>query len=137
MEKVKTLLKLYEGAVQFTKDAKDGMVNGDKKLKNESISKVISIITQLDCALDLEVGGELAENLSGLYKYIMNRITHANVHDDADAINEVEGLLNNLKEAFEGAANKTSTNPESKNNLTQANVSENQPNKERGLRIEI
>jgi len=102
--KGKILLLLYDGAIRFTRFARMGMERKDPKIKGENISKVIAIITELDCALDQEKGKELAENLAGLYQYMLRRLTHANVNNEIQPLEEVERLLNELKEAFEAAA---------------------------------
>jgi len=130
--KVQTLLKVLEGSILFTQNAREAMNNNDDRTKSENISKVISILTQLDCALDINVGGELAQNLSGLYKYMMNRLTYANIQDDPEILNEVISLLTNIKEGFDGAALKTTDNT-----TINKNISTNQKSNERGLRIDI
>jgi len=104
--KEKILLMLYEGAVRFLKLASMGIDEKNAKIRGENISKVIGILTELDCALDRKAGGELVENLSGLYRYMVDRLTHANVKNDPDALDEVERLLTELKDGFEGAAQK-------------------------------
>ncbi|MEA3221858.1 MAG: flagellar export chaperone FliS, partial [Thermodesulfobacteriota bacterium] len=54
--------------------------------------------------LDREKGGELAENLSVLYRYLMGRLGAANIKNDPEALEEVERLLRELYEGFKGAA---------------------------------
>jgi flagellar protein FliS len=61
-------------------------------------------LTELDCALDRENGGKLAENLGMLYRYVMERLTTANIKNDPEALKEVEQLLSELYEGFKGAA---------------------------------
>ena len=102
--KEKILLKVYEGAVRFVKLACMGIEDKSAKIRGENISKVIGILTELDCALDREADDEIVENLSDLYRYMVDRLTHANVKDDPDALKEVERLLTALKDGFEGAA---------------------------------
>jgi len=109
--KGKILLLLYDGAIRFTRFARMGMERKDPKIKGENISKVIAIITELDCALDQEKGKELAENLAGLYQYMLRRLTHANVNNEVQPLEEVERLLNELKEAFETAAQQLDETP--------------------------
>jgi len=104
--KEKILLMLYEGAVRFVRFARMGMEEKSAKTKGENISKVLGVLTELDCALDREGGGELVENLSDLYHYMMDRLTHANVKNDPEALNEVERLLTELKDGFEGVLQK-------------------------------
>ncbi|MCK4391241.1 MAG: flagellar export chaperone FliS [Desulfobacterales bacterium] len=104
--KEQILLMLYDGAVRFVRFARMGIEKKNPKIRGENISKVLGILTELDCALDREGGGELVENLSDLYGYMMNRLTDANVKNDTDALNEVGRLLTELKEGFEGALQK-------------------------------
>jgi flagellar protein FliS len=104
--KEKMLLMLYEGAVRFVKLASMGIDEKNAKTRGENISKVIGILTELDCALDRRAGGDIVENLSGLYRYMVDRLTHANVKNDPDALDEVERLLTELKDGFEEAAQK-------------------------------
>jgi len=105
--KGKILLMLFEGAVRFTKFARMGMEKKDPRIKGENISKVLAILTELDCALDQERGKELADNLTGLYQYMMRRLTHANLKNEIEPLEEVEKLLNELKEAFDNAVKQT------------------------------
>jgi flagellar protein FliS len=81
-----------------------GIEEKSAKMRGENISKVIGILTELDCALDRDADDELVENLSDLYRYMVDRLTHANVKNDPDALKEVERLLTALKDGFEGAA---------------------------------
>jgi flagellar secretion chaperone FliS len=94
------LVKLLEGTVRFVRAARDGLDAGSPKIKGENISKAIAIITELDCALDRDMGGSLVENLSSLYPYILRRLTLANLSNDNWILGEVEGLLLTLKEGF-------------------------------------
>ena len=98
------LLMLYEGALMFLRIAQRGIEEKNSRLKGENISKVLAILTEFDCALDREKGGELAENLSVLYRYMMNRLGAANIKNDPEALEEVERLLRELYEGFKGAA---------------------------------
>ena len=104
--KEKILLMLYEGAVRFLKFARMGIEEKNPKIRGENISKVLAILTELDCALDREIGGDLVENLSDLYHYMMDRLVYASVKNDIEAIDEVERLLTELKDGFEGALQK-------------------------------
>lgn len=98
------LLKLYGGAIQFVKMAKKGIEENRPNIRGENISKVMAIITELQCALDLEKGGQIAEHLEGLYRYTMNQLSFANCRNHTAALDEVEQILLTLKEGFESAA---------------------------------
>ncbi len=97
------LVKLLEGTVRFVQAARAGLEAGNPKIKGENISRAIAIITELDCALDRDMGGNLVENLSGLYRYILRRLTLANLRNDDRVLGEVEGLLLTIKEGFADA----------------------------------
>jgi flagellar protein FliS len=105
-QNIKNLLMLLDGAVRYTQYARQGIENNDVKISNENISKIISILSQLDAALDKSVGGEIAENLSGLYKFLMNQYTQANLQEDPSLLDDAEKILKDIKEAFDGAAKK-------------------------------
>jgi flagellar protein FliS len=108
-KKDQILLMLYDGALKFVRFARIGIEEKSPKIKGENISKIMAILTELDCALDREIGGPLAENLSRLYQYMMDRLTVANINCDAEALNEVGRLLSELREGFEGAIKKECT----------------------------
>ena len=105
-DKRKILLMLYDGAVRFVRYARLGIEKNDPKLKGENISKVLAILTELDCALNREMTGDYITNLAALYRYMMNRLTVANLKNDNGALTEVESILSELKEAFETAFEK-------------------------------
>ncbi|MBW2167560.1 MAG: flagellar export chaperone FliS [Deltaproteobacteria bacterium] len=102
------LLMLYDGAMKFVRFARLGIKKKNAKIRGENISKVMAILTELDCALDREMGEELVENLSDLYHYMMDRLAIANMKNDIGALDEVEKLLRELKEGFDEAAKKES-----------------------------
>jgi len=97
------LLILYENLLTEIKKARMGIEDRNPKVKGESISKALSIITELDCALDNDAGGEMAENLSMLYHYVMDRLTVANMKYDLDALDDAQGVLVELNDGFREA----------------------------------
>jgi flagellar secretion chaperone FliS len=105
-DKSQMLLMLYDGAIKFIRFARSGIEQDDARIKGENISKALAIVTELDCALDREMDAEFIGNISMLYRYMMNRLTTANQKNDADALTEIEGILAELKDAFETASGK-------------------------------
>jgi flagellar protein FliS len=93
---------LFEGALLAISNAKHDMVEKNHATKGKSISKAIAIIGEgLNASLDKKVGGELAQNLSSLYDYMVQRLVHANVTNDPAVLDEISGLLTELKDAWE------------------------------------
>ncbi|UQY42735.1 flagellar export chaperone FliS [Mixta hanseatica] len=92
---------LFDGALSAMKKAVILMEQGDIPGKGQALSKAINIITGgLRAGLNHEAGGEIAANLDGLYDYMTRRLLHANLHNDAEAIAEVERLLTNIADAW-------------------------------------
>lgn len=98
----KLILMLFEGAHVALSSALVHMKNGDVNAKGAAISKAIAIITSgLQASLDVEAGGELAQQLNGLYDYMGRRLLQANLHNDPGGIEEVSCLLGELSGAWE------------------------------------
>src|SRR5262249_15171428 len=67
---------------------------------SEALSKAYAIVSELYVSLDHAQYPELCKNLEGLYDFCMQRITHANRHNDVKAIEDVMRVLSPVREAF-------------------------------------
>ncbi|CNK69571.1 flagellar protein FliS [Yersinia intermedia] len=95
------IVMLFDGAQSALVRARILMNQGDIPAKGAALSKAINIISNgLSAGLDMEKGGELAQNLSALYDYMSRRLLHANLHNDEQAITEVLALLENIADAW-------------------------------------
>jgi flagellar protein FliS len=54
----------------------------------------------LDATAAGEAGAELVGNLSSLYDYVVRRLFQANLHNDVQALDEAEQLLENIASAW-------------------------------------
>jgi len=97
------LILLYEGAIRFLKIARKGITEKDIEKTHNNLIKTQRIITEFMLTLDMEIGGEIAENLYRLYEYLHHRLVHANLKKDIHAIDEVLKHLVSLKETWEQA----------------------------------
>lgn len=98
----KLVSMLFEGALLAIAKAKYQMLDKQTAAKGASISKAIAIIGEgLNASLDQSVGGELAQNLSALYGYMVTRLVEANLKNDTAILDEVARLLAELKDAWE------------------------------------
>jgi len=93
---------LMEGVLEKIALAKGNMANNNIAGKGENISKGIAIIGGLKSSLNKEVGGTLAENLSNLYDYMANRLVVANLLNDENILDEVTGLMAEIKMGWDG-----------------------------------
>ena len=70
--------------------------------KAKDVSVALSIVSGLRGSLDMERGGEIAENLDGLYDYIQRRLLLANARNDEEGLEEVLRLLREIKAGWDG-----------------------------------
>ena len=92
---------LYDALLQSIAQARGAMERQQTSMKGELIGKAIGIISGLREGLDLQQGGELAANLDSLYQYMVSRLLEANVKNDAAPLDEVAGLLRNVKTGWD------------------------------------
>lgn len=98
----KLIAMLFEGAMIAILRAQDHMQAGQIVEKGQAISKAISIIDSgLHASLNLEAGGEMAQNLDALYGYMTQQLTQAHIKNDPAMLQEVHGLLADLKSAWD------------------------------------
>ena len=95
------IVMLFDGAHSALIRARLFLDAGHLAEKGLALSKAINIIDNgLKSALNMEAGGELSINLASLYEYMVRRLLIANLHNDVEAIVEVENLLNNIADAW-------------------------------------
>ena len=92
---------LMEGGLTRIAQARGAMERQQTAMKGELIGKAMGIIGGLRAGLDLQQGGELAANLDSLYQYMVSRLLEANVKNDAAPLDEVAGLLRNVKSGWD------------------------------------
>ena len=97
---------LMEGALDKVATAKGQIGRGDMEGKSRHITWAISIINGLRSSLDMDAGGEIAVNLDDLYSYMTRRLIDANVDNSADALDEVSGLMIEIKGAWDSMPEK-------------------------------
>ncbi|TRO07465.1 flagellar export chaperone FliS [Ectopseudomonas mendocina] len=95
---------LMEGGLTRIAQARGAMERGQTALKGELIGKSIAIIAGLRDSLDHQQGGELAGNLDGLYEYMIARLTEANISNEPAMLEEVAGLLRDIKAGWDAIA---------------------------------
>ncbi len=98
------VVALYEGALDATRQAESAVRARDIPGRTKAINKAISILTELLVSLDLERGGEIAQNLKRLYPYMQQRLLHAHIKQVAEPIVEVSNLLATLLEGWREAS---------------------------------
>jgi flagellar protein FliS len=93
-------LMLMQGSLDRIAYAKGCMERKDFAGKAEHLSRVNAILLNLRDTLDLDVGGDVAQNLYSLYEYTITRLLDANVQNSSQILDEVISLLLPIKKAW-------------------------------------
>lgn len=91
---------LLQGALDRIAYAKGATERNELATKADFISKASAIIMHLRDTLDMEIGGEVAENLFALYNYMLERLGDAHVKNDLKILDEVSSLLTPIRDAW-------------------------------------
>lgn len=107
----KLIVMLFEGAMSAISSAVSTMKSGDIAAKGQSVSKAITIIDEgLRASLNKEAGGDIARNLDSLYEYMSRRLLEANMTNSPEMLEEVHGLLSEIKSAWDEIGDSGKTN---------------------------
>jgi flagellar protein FliS len=97
----KLIVMLFDGAAVAIRSAIVHMNAGDVPAKGLAVSKAINIIENgLRASLDKKAGGAIAASLDSLYEYMGARLLQANMNNDVTLLEEVQGLLSELRSAW-------------------------------------
>ncbi len=91
---------LFKGAIDNLISAKGYIERQQIQEKATSITKTLAILDGLRSSLNLDRGGEIAQNLDDLYDYMQRQLVVANADDDNTIIQEVVDLLREIQEAW-------------------------------------
>jgi flagellar protein FliS len=98
------VVMLYDGALRFSRRALMAWDNGDRGAATHAVGRVTAILNELNVTLDLEFGGEIAENLRSLYVFMVRYLTESVVENEPQKVRQVMGMLLELREAFAEAS---------------------------------
>lgn len=92
---------LMDGALEKIHVAKGLIERRDIPEKVRQINWALSIVDGLRQSLDMEKGGEIANNLESLYDYIQRRLIVANAENNPLILDEVASLMFEIKSAWD------------------------------------
>lgn len=96
------VVMLIDGLLNEVERVRGHIEAGRLAEKGDGINKCMNILIGLDSALDIEQGGEIAENLHQLYEFCQIELYEASVHNDVNKITNVENVMNNIREGWVG-----------------------------------
>jgi flagellar protein FliS len=98
--KGRLIVILYEGAIKFVNQAIRDIDNKNYEAKGRDIQKAQDIIMELNTVLDMEAGGEIAQNLRSLYNFMSRHLVQANVKSDTQILRDVLSILEELNQGW-------------------------------------
>jgi flagellar protein FliS len=99
----RVILLLFDGAARFLRQAQEGLDRGEAGAFAYPLSRAHAIIAELSSSLDRELGGEAAANLGRLYDFMLRHLTQGLMARSRIHLVQVQGLLQQLRDGFEGA----------------------------------
>lgn len=94
------VVMLYDGAIRFLGAARRHLKDRRLDAANNDLLRAQDIIRELLVGLNLEAGGELAQNLYRLYDFMLSELVRANVTKDAAVLDPVLRMLSELRGAW-------------------------------------
>ena len=91
-------LMLYEGCIKFCNIGKDAIEKKNIEKANTNIIKAQKIIDYLRQTLDMKY--PVAQDFENIYSYLSMRLIDANIHKDAEILEEVLTHLRSVRDTW-------------------------------------
>lgn len=107
--KEQMLLMLVDGAVKFAKIGRQAILDKDIPKAHNSLMRVQGIFTELIVSLDVEKA-EWTKQLKDVYIFINEKLVEANMKKDIKTLDEVLGLIEEIRDLWHEAYKKSKNN---------------------------
>lgn len=91
---------MYDQVLDSMRQTIEAIETNDIERRWLACTEASELLTQLYLALDMQRGGEIAENLSQLYRFALWRLSRVNTHNDADAVRDAIKVLEPLRDSW-------------------------------------
>ncbi len=92
---------LMQGSLENMAKAKGAMERKDFAEKSRTVSKAMSIISALQHSLDMDVGGEVSQNLWSLYDFMVNHLMQASRESNTAKVDDVIEIMIKIKSGWD------------------------------------
>jgi len=93
------VVMLYDGARRFLRQANIAMREGEVERAHNTLRRAELIVAHLDGILDHEQG-QISERLHAIYQFCLAHLNSARLSQDPAKLEEVSGLLGELRDAW-------------------------------------
>lgn len=97
------VVELYDGARRFLRQGAEAMGTRQIELAHNKLRRAELIIDHLDGVIDDEQG-EISQRLHAIYAFCLGHLNEARMTLDRGKVDEVVGILSELREAWQEAA---------------------------------
>jgi flagellar protein FliS len=98
------VVMLYDGALRFSRRALGAWEANDRAAATTAVGRVTAIVNELNATLDMDAGGEIAENLRSIYLFVTRHLLNSVAENDPQKLREAMNMLMDLREAFAEAS---------------------------------
>jgi flagellar protein FliS len=98
------VVMLYDRAIYSLNDAIKAIEAGDIERRWKSNKNANEVITHLAMTLDFEKGGQIAQNLNDLYRFMLRTLVNVDVRNDPQPARDAIRLLEPLRQSWDQIA---------------------------------
>lgn len=91
---------LYDEAINSLLAAMDAIARGDITARCIATTRAAEVISELYISLDMELGGEIAENLAGIYSFVLAQLPQINFTNDIMMVEQLVKLLRPIRDSW-------------------------------------
>ena len=99
-EPVELVCLLYSKAIERLHLARTRLEEGNSAACSEAIARAMEVVLELIGSLNMEKGGEVAQNLAALYLYVQEQLAKASTERTGEPIDSAVGVLTTLLEGW-------------------------------------
>jgi len=97
----RVVVMLYDEAIASLISAIKAIDQNNIEQRCNSVNVVTEIVATLHMSLDMENGGEIADQLGRLYRFVLAQLIRINIHSDAEGAAKIIDLLMPLRDAWD------------------------------------
>lgn len=94
------VVMLYDEALKNLDTAVAAVERGDIETRCHAVNRAIEILCHMYATLDANQGGEIADKLAAVYRFVLSRLPRVNAANDAGPAREAIDLLTPMRQSW-------------------------------------
>ena len=135
LDQTKLIIMLYDGAIKNASFAVEHMKSGQIEKVHDCLIKTKNIVPELMATLNMDRGGDIANNLQSLYSYMFSQLIEANMNKKTEPVVIVIDLLKELRAAWTQINSKKKNDAKRQNTPGKGMMQNNQENAEKRISV--